>query len=962
MPRYRIQISHKGKFPSPEERRLRAFIKELNLPEPEDIRTARLYFIEADLDSREIEEFCSSVLADPVCEEFIIRDAEDAVESVLPLWIEIGFLPGVMDSQAITVARAIRESFRIEPGQVHTGVRYEFSWQDRSLAERLLGMLFNPLIETGRVNETINPFTARMQAYEFKLIEVELLSLDDSGLERLSRDMLLSLNVEEMRFIQDYYRRLGRNPTDVELETIAQTWSEHCQHKTFKSPILYREVDESGATLSEERIGSLFKDYIMKSTSQLGRKWCLSVFKDNAGVVNFDDKYAVCFKVETHNHPSALEPFGGANTGVGGVIRDILGCGLGAKPIANTDVFCFAPPDESDVPEGVLPPKRIMMGVVAGVRDYGNKMGIPTVNGAVFFDKEFIANPLVYCGTVGVMPKTAIEKKVEPGDKIVVIGGRTGRDGIHGATFSSAELDSETQASCSSAVQIGNPIEEKKFADVLLRIRDNGWYRAVTDCGAGGLSSAVGEMAEHTGAVVYLDRVPLKYVGLSYSEIWISESQERMVLAVKPEHLDELISAFEEEDVEAVCIGEFTGDGKLRLFYGANQVMDMDVSFLHGKVPLREKTAVWVKREGEETLPCVKDAPKLFKSILSSYNIASKEWVIRQYDHEVQGRSVLKPLAGKKRIGPMDAAVLRVHLHGKKAIAISNGINPLYGKIDPYWMAGAVIDEAVRQIIAVGGRLDRIALLDNFCWGSPDKPDRLAGLVRAAKGCYEFSVGLGLPFISGKDSLYNEYIIDGQSRAIPGTLLISAIGIIDDAGKVVSSDFKTNDSLLYIVGVTRDELGGSAFLQQFGLVGTSVPRLDINQAKAIYEAMEIATKEGLLLSCHDISDGGLGIAVAEMCIGSGIGAEIFLNNVPFEGIRRTDEALLYSESLSRFVVEIDKKHKGRFEKIFSGLPAEMIGRTKKQKTMDIYGLEGDEYISVDIKLLTKLWRSRFNWQ
>ena len=962
MPRYRIQITHRDDVPSPKEKWLRMLIKELGLPAPESVCAYRLYFIEADLDRLEISDFCSSVLADAVCERFEVRAANDSVESRLPLWIEVGFLPGVMDAQAITVARAIREAFRIEPIQVHTGMRYEFSWQDKGLAEELLSSLYNPLIEIGLVNKTLSPFTRQMPAYQFRLVEVDLLSLDDSGLERLSKEMLLSLNLDEMRYIQDYYRGMGRNPTDVELETIAQTWSEHCQHKTFKSPIIYRELDEDGNAVEEIRIGSLFKDYIMKVTRELNPDWCLSVFKDNAGVVEFDEEYAVCFKVETHNHPSALEPFGGANTGVGGVIRDVLGCGLGAKPIANTDVFCFAPPDKEDVPEGVLHPRRIMRGVVAGVRDYGNKMGIPTVNGAIFFDDDFVANPLVYCGTVGVMPREAIEKRVEPGDKIVLIGGRTGRDGIHGATFSSAELDAQVQVSCSSAVQIGNPIEEKKFADVLLRLRDRGWYRAITDCGAGGLSSAVGEMAEQTGAVVYLDRVPLKYAGLSYTEIWISESQERMVLAVKPEHLDELLAAFEEEDVEAVCIGEFTGDKKLRLFYRENQVMEMDVSFLHGKVPLREKRAVWVRRELKEELPSVKDASKLFKSILSSYNIASKEWVIRQYDHEVQGRSVLKPLGGSKRIGPMDAAVLRVHLHNKKGIAISNGINPLYGKIDPYWMAGAVIDEAVRQIMAVGGRLDRIAILDNFCWGNPDKEDRLAGLVRAARGCYDFALGLGLPFISGKDSLYNEYFLDGKSLPIPGTLLISALGIIEDIGRVVSSDLKSRESLLYIIGLTRDELGGSAFLQQFRQLGRTVPRLDLELARSIYRAVETASKEGLLLSCHDISDGGLGVAVAEMCIGSGIGAEVFLNNVPFEGGRRTDEVVLYSESLSRFVVEIDRRHKGRFEKIFSGLPVEMIGRTKRQKTLEIYGLEGEDYLSVDVKLLTKLWRSRFNWQ
>ncbi len=950
-------------FGSPKEREILSLLTDLRIPVSQDgFKVAKIYFIDADLSYEEMEEFVRSVLIDEVIHTYKVLPISPEEDLGSLKWIEVGLLPGVMDSEAMTVSRALREMFRIEPNAVHTAWRVEFfEGISKKDLEEISQSVHNPLIEQVCINSYLNPFSQTYPIYRFRRIEVPLLDLNEKELEDLSRKMLLSLNREEMCCIQDYYRRLGRNPTDIELETIAQTWSEHCQHKTFKSPIRYVEKDAEGKVVKEERIESLFSSYIMKATKELSPEWCLSVFKDNAGVVEFDTKWAVCFKVETHNHPSALEPFGGANTGVGGVIRDVLGCGLGAKPIGNTDVFCFAPPDKKDIPPGVIPPKRMMQGVVSGVRDYGNKMGIPTVNGAIFFDDDFVANPLVYCGTVGVLPKSAVNKEVLPGDKIVLIGGRTGRDGIHGATFSSLELDATSQISCSSAVQIGNPIEEKKFTDVLLRIRDKGWYRAITDCGAGGLSSAVGEMAKGIGAVVYLDRVPLKYSGLSYTEIWISESQERMVLAVKQEFLEDLISAFEEEDVSAVCIGEFTGDGRLRVYYESVLVMDMDIDFLHSQVPLKEKYAEWVWVKREEDLPEVKDPKRLFYRILSSYNVACKEWVIRQYDHEVQGRSVLKPLLGEYQIAPSDASVLRVHLHNKRGIAIGCGINPWYGKIDPYHMAGLCIDEAIRQVVAVGANPDRIAILDNFCWGNPDKPDRLGGLVRAVKGCYDFAVGFGVPFISGKDSLYNEYNIGGQSVPIPGTLLISAIGIVEDIGKVVSCELKKSDSLIYMVGLTKDELGGSQYLYQFGQLGASVPRVDTSLAKRIFSTLSQAIKEGLVLACHDVSDGGLGITVAEMCIGSRIGAEIFLNNVPFQGERRTNEVVLYSESPSRFVVEVDPKQKGRFEKLFEDLPMELIGRTTPKRQLEIYGLEGEDYIIDDIKNMSRIWRSRFRW-
>ncbi|MDD5492164.1 MAG: AIR synthase-related protein, partial [bacterium] len=497
---------------------------------------------------------------------------------------------------------------------------------------------------------------------------IELLNKTDGELLTISTVNLLALNIQEMKTIQEYFKKLRREPTDVELETLAQTWSEHCKHKTLRGVIEYRRQMADGGWQTET-IDNLLKETVMKSTKELKLSWCLSVFKDNAGVIDFDQDNALAFKVETHNHPSALEPYGGAGTGIGGVIRDILGVGLGAKPIVNTDVFCFGPPETpfNNISEHILHPKRIAKGVVAGVRDYGNRMGIPTVNGAVVFAESYIYNPLVFCGTVGIMPKKYIEKKVFPGDLVLAVGGKTGRDGIHGATFSSIELDKDTEI---SAVQIGNPIIEKKVTDTLLQARDAGLYNAVTDCGAGGFSSAVGELGEECGAKVYLDKAPLKYQGLLPWEIWVSESQERMVLAVPPDKLEDILKIFTSENVEATVIGEFTNTHKLELYYGPDKVADLEMDFLHNGVPKYTRKAVWKQPKHKE--PSInnqlstinnKNFGKTLREILALPTVASKEWIIRQYDHEVQGGSIIKPLTGIVNDGPSDAAVNRPDLN-----------------------------------------------------------------------------------------------------------------------------------------------------------------------------------------------------------------------------------------------------------------------------------------------------------
>ena len=800
---------------------------------------------------------------------------------------------------------------------------------------------------------------------------IPIRNVDEAELIRISREGLLSLNHPEMKAIQSYFARQGREPTDVEIETIAQTWSEHCVHKTFKSRIEY---SENGRTV--EIIDGLFNSFIRRATEEINKDWCVSVFVDNAGIIEFDDDYNITFKVETHNHPSAIEPYGGAGTGIGGVIRDSLGTGLGAKPILNTDVFCFGPLDlaYNQLPTGSLHPRRVFKGVVAGVRDYGNRMGIPTANGAILFDSRFTGNPLVFCGNVGLIPRDRCEKSVHPGDLILAVGGRTGRDGIHGATFSSLELDDASE-SLGSVVQIGNPIMEKKIVDVLMEARDRGLYRSITDCGAGGFSSAVGEMGKDTGAEVHLENVQLKYEGLAPWEIWLSEAQERMVLALPPENVAAMMELCEAELVEATVLGEFTDSQKLRVSYDGKLAAELDMHFLHEGLPTPTKKAVW-------EMPCFPEPPDAtvvtgenrvsgaskvadftrdLCTILGSPNVASKEWVIRQYDHEVQGGVVLKPLVGVENDGPSDACIITPVLGSHRGIIVSNGINPKYSDIDPYHSAASAIDEALRNIIAVGGNLEYTALLDNFSWGNPDKPDRLGGLVRAAKACYDIATTYGTPFISGKDSLYNEYrdTTTGKQLAIPSTLLISACCVIPDVTRAITMDAKSPGSLIYVLGKTYRELGASHYYDIHGFVGNSVPIVRPDEGRRTMTALSRAAEERLINSCHDCSEGGIGVAAAEMAFSGGFGMELDLTSVPRDSKVTTDDVLLFAESNSRFIVEVPRENRAAFEERMEGVPCRCIGRNIEQSDFVIKGIGGETVLETQIHQLKEAWQNTF---
>jgi phosphoribosylformylglycinamidine synthase len=886
-----------------------------------------------------------------------------------------------MDPTAASVEAALAD-LGLPGVRVRSARRYTFAPAPPAAALSVIAkrVLANDCIETV-VTGSDAPPPVDAAPYDFKLVTVPVRDLSDDALMDLSRRGQLSLNLSEMRTIRDHYRALGRDPTDAELESLAQTWSEHCVHKTLKGLIKYREGGR------EETIDNLLATTIAAATHKLARDWCVSVFKDNAGVIRFDETHNVTFKVETHNRPSAIEPYGGAATGIGGCIRDTLGTGMGAKPVLNTDVFCFAPPDTpaDRLPPGVLPPEKVMRGVVSGVRDYGNRMGIPTANGALYFDERYVGNPLVFCGSVGLIPHSMSFKEPRTGDRVFVVGGRTGRDGIHGATFSSGELDHKSETQFSNAVQIGNAITEKQLSDALLRARDAGLYNAVTDCGAGGLSSAVGEMGEHLGAEVDLDRVPLKYAGLSYAEIWISEAQERMVLAVPPEKAERLRAVFAEEGVDATDIGVFGrssagGGPELVLRFHGREVGRMDMEFLHKGLPRLAREAVWNPPTRTEPSPEAvtaklpatpptrvapgKAVPRLnavLHGLLSSWNVCSKEWVIRQYDHEVQGGSVVKPLVGEHDDGPSDACVFRPVLGSRRGVAIACGMNPCYSDIDPYWSAVAGLDEALRNITAVGGDPDRTAVLDNFCWGNTEKPDRLGGLVRAARGCHDAAMAYRTPFISGKDSLRNEFNRpDGPPIVIPGTLLISAISVVADVSKCLTMDAKKAGNLIYLVGLTRDELGGSHYYRLVGEVGANVPRADLTAAPGLLRKLHAAITAGLVRSCHDLSEGGLAVALAEMAFAGGFGAAIDLRPVPADGSLRP-EALLFSESCTRFLLEVEPAKAEALSAALAGVPHACLGRFEHDPWLSVHGPAGETLVEEDISALKEAWQRPLKW-
>ncbi|MBN8217814.1 MAG: phosphoribosylformylglycinamidine synthase [Spirochaetes bacterium] len=936
--------------------------------------TARTFLVEGPGDRAFLGEAAALIFADP-----IIETAELGTwpEKRFDFAVSVGYKPGVTDNTARTAAQALADyaETRKIPGEWN--VAYSRLFFLRGFADAgevkafITGNVLNELIEQFELISAGDwkagrRFSDTLQAPHFERgapYETLPLDIEDPLLTRLSRDRILSLSLEEMKAIQGYFaaageRRekraahgLGPHPTDVELEAISQTWSEHCKHKIFAARAFYRD-SHSG---EQRTIDGLFKTYIKATTEQIAktRRDLLSVFTDNAGIVAFDDEYAYALKVETHNSPSALDPYGGAMTGIVGVNRDILGTGLGARPIFNTDVFCFADPSyDGKVPAKLMHPKRIFRGVHRGVKDGGNESGIPTVNGAIVFHPRFLGKPLVFCGTGGLLPRTvrgrdAVEKPVPPGSLIVMVGGRIGKDGIHGATFSSAAL---TEASPTSAVQIGDPITQKKMTEFLMAARDRGLYIGLTDNGAGGLSSSLGEMAQTSGGCrIDLDRAPLKYPGLKPWEILISEAQERMSLSVDPARWEDLLALARLHEVEASVVGEFTDSGYFHCTFEGKTVCLLELEFLHHGLPRLHLRGVWKRptlAPPDPKILQVENQLALLKKMLVRPNIASKEHWVRQYDHEVQASTVGKPFTGVDRDGPGDAAVLKPRFDSWQGLVVSCGLAPRYSDIDARAMTLAAVDEAMRNLIAAGGDPATAVGLDNFCWPDPvsgeDNPDaefKLAQLVRSCEALQEACLAYGLPLISGKDSMKNDYGRGKERISVPPTLLFTAAAKIDDVRRSVTTDLKKAGNAVYLLGLTRSELGGSEFLAERGLLGDRAPDLDAAGLKAnlaAYRALHQAMKKGLVASCHDLSDGGLAVAAVEMCFGGMLGFTLELAKVPVEGLP-SDTEILYSESLGRLLVEVPPARAKAFEAAMKGTTFAKVGLVAAKPVFTVKG-------------------------
>ncbi len=988
----RIEIALKEGVRDARGERVRREIEHfLHLPVRE-VRTIDVYTVDAGISQEELVKAASEPFSDPVIQTWSLdRPLADGFDYL----VEVGFRPGVTDN----VGRTAREAIEYITGRpfaagegVYTSVQYLLSGAlSRTDVERIArDLLCNTLIQryivldraeftaSGGVAVVVPKVTGETRA---QVREIDL-NVSDEELMRISREGVLALTLDEMKVIQGHYRDpaviaerakvgLAARPTDAELEALAQTWSEHCKHKIFSGNIEY--VDENG---NREEIRSLFKTFIQGTTrkvrEQLGeRDFCLSVFKDNAGVIRWNDDWSLVFKVETHNSPSALDPYGGALTGIVGVNRDPFGTGKGSKLIFNTDVFCFASPFyDKPLPSRLLHPRRIYEGVVEGVEHGGNKSGIPTVNGSIVFDDRFAGKPLVFCGTAGLMPATingvpAHEKFIRPGDLIVMTGGRIGKDGIHGATFSSEELH---EGSPVTAVQIGDPITQKRMTDFLIRARDKGLYNFITDNGAGGLSSSIGEMSgECGGCRMDLSKAPLKYPGLDPWEILISEAQERMSLAVPPEHIDEFMAMARRFGVEATILGEFTDSGYFHIMYGDRTVAYLPMDFLHEGLPPMQMRGVWEVKRHEEPAPEVKeDYAADLKQLLGSLNICSKESVVRRYDHEVQGGSVVKPFTGVANDGPSDAAVIRPVLDSFEGVVVSHGICPRYSDIDTYHMTANAIDEALRNYVAVGGSLDLVAGLDNFCWCDPVQSDKtpdgeykMAQLVRSNKALYDYCVAFGIPLISGKDSMKNDFWDGNVKISIPPTLLFSVIGKIDDIRTAVTMDAKRPGDIVYLLGKTGYELGGSEYLALKGYVGNSVPQVNTAEALPRYRALHRAISQGLVASCHDLSDGGLAVALAETAFAGGFGIAAELARVLWSGdeSRKSDAALLFSESASRHLVTVRPENRDVFESVMAGNCFSSIGVVTEEGRVTIAGLSGTGVIDAGIDELKQAWQS-----
>lgn len=917
--------------------------KALGLTNIEEIRTVKVYRLEG-IDEHQTFRLVEELLYDRVSEVHYI-DGETFPSEFEAF--EVGYKPGVMNPEVESIMKAAQD-LEIPLIAADSSTMYRVRFNAASSAMSMQGLKNALINKTTQREITEEPKTLLIENVPGVVQTVTLRVLNDARLIEVSKERELHLNLDEMKVIAHKFLELGRDPTDAELETLAQTWSEHCKHKTFSARILHRRGVGDPTPLFQR----------LKDEAKRHRDGVISIFDDNAGVIDFFEDYGISGKVETHNSPSAAEPYGGAMTGTGGVLRDIAGTGQGMKVLLSTDMFCFAPPDlpANEVPPGCLPPQNLLTNCVRGVGDYGNRMGVPTANGSFHFHPDFRAKPSVIVGAYGIAKKEFCYKgKPKPDDFVIVVGGKTGRDGIHGATFSSGEMTSTTAQVNASAVQIGNAIEEKRTFDALEACRDRGYIRAVTDCGAGGLSSAIGEMASEIGVRVDLTRVPLKYSGLAPWEIWISESQERMVCAVSPGYQQSFLDICRRHNVEATIVGFFTGDKHLHVHYNGQSVCDLSMEFLHHGLPQRVMVADW-KRPDYQTI----DIPELgtpeewnsaYVRVMSDLNICSKQSIVRRYDHGVQGTNVLPPYGGVNLDAPNDAVVLRPLLDKDYGMVVSHGINPILNKIDPHQGAWWAIAEAIANYVAVGGDLSRAALIDNFITAFPDE-DTMGALEMMMDACVDVMRITGIPFVSGKDSLSSTYRFpNDEVLKIPPVLCVSMFGAIKDVNKTISADFKRSDSAIFLVGnLNPDQMGGSVYLGGHDFGGKS-PVINPRAMEAYAYGLSEAIQRGEILSCHDISEGGVAVALAEMCLGGNIGAVINLERLEQTTASRLD-FLFFNEMAGTYLIEVSK------EKVpnLNGLAIHNIGYTIPAEEITAIDWDDEAIFSIPLSTLREAWK------
>lgn len=979
------------------------------------VKEVTLYSIDKKFSKKDLNILAQELFSDPLIQEFSV-DRSLIGKFSWDWLIHVKNLPGVKDNTGERAQEAIEDILhtKFNKGEAVYTSKYfliKGGLNKPDVGKITKGVLAYESVESWHIIDKktylekgyMPEIPKVLIAHKPKISKLELGSVQE--LLSLSKQKNLALNIEEMQKIKEYFLRadviknrkrigLDNNPTDAELEVLAQTWSEHCKHKVFNA---YVEYTEGGKT---KHINSLFKTYICASTEKLKKKlkWMVSTLWDNAGVIEFNNNYLFAFKCETHNSPSAKYPYGGALTGIVGVYRDPMGTGKGCKLIYGTYGFCTGEPNYNGDLKPEISPKRLLEGVRQGVQDGGNKHGVPTPYGIVFFDNGYLGKPALYVLAAGLIPKIingedGWEKQTDPGDLIIMCGGKVGIDGIHGATESSMEGGKHITL---GHVQMGDPYTQKKMHDFLSEARDKNFYTCIQDCGAGGLSSSVGEMGYNFGRSkppaspkttsqggkdaakgfeLHLDKVPIKYKGLDPWQILVSESQERMILSVSPKKIKEFMALAKRHEVEATAIGTFNSSGKFHCLYNNKHVSFMDMEFVHEGVPQLRLEAQWLTPQSrglsEPEIPKIKNHAKFFKKMLARPNISSKEYIVRQFDHEVQATSVIKHLVGEESDVHSDAVVIRPDFESKKAIAIASGINPKYSPIDTYHMTANAFDEAIRRIVAIGGNLKKIVLNDNFCWPStlpgkdnPDAKYKMAQLVRANQALYDYTLAYGTPCISGKDSMSMDTTIPdthGKEHRISSlpTVMFSSAGIIDNYKKCVTMDVKHPGDLVFVLGKTYDECGGSEYYEMFGEIGLNVPIVRTKKAIKLYKALSKVIESGLVASAHGCYKGGLGVALAQISFAGGYGLEINLDFVPREKVDNTDK-LLYSESASRFVVTVPRKYGKEFRRIMKGNDIKLVGKVVGKKILTLKGLKGQIILKENIEVLKRAWKEPFN--